>query len=65
MTPAMTISIEHALVDDDDDHTYPGKADLIPEVMEATNAVLGVLVVVVLDKAEAAKRSAILATAAR
>lgn len=46
----------HKSVIDDNDvvdaKTYPGKADLVPKVVEAADAVLGVLVVVVLDEAE-------------
>jgi hypothetical protein len=33
--------------------TYPSEADLITKVVEATNAVLGILEVVVLDETEA------------
>ena len=39
---------------DSDGFTYPGKADFISEIVEAANAVLSVLVVVILDEAEAA-----------
>jgi len=33
-------------------YTYPSEADLVPEEVEATDAVLGIFVVVVLDKAK-------------
>ena len=39
--------------DGEDDSAYPGKADLVPKVVEAADAVLCILVVVVLDEAEA------------
>ena len=38
--------------------TYSGKADFVAKVVEATNAILGVLVIVVLDEAKAMKVSA-------
>lgn len=37
---------------------FAGEADFVTKVVEAANAVLGVLVVVVLDEAEAGRRSA-------
>ena len=33
--------------------TYPGKADFVAQIVEATNAVLSILVVVVFHEAEA------------
>ena len=44
---------------DDDDHTYPCKCDFVAQVMEATNAVLRIVVIVVLDETEAFGTSAI------
>ncbi len=42
---------------DGDGSTHPGEADFVPEVVEATDAVLGILVVVVFDEAEAREES--------
>ena len=39
-------------------NTYSGKADFVTRVVEATDAILGVFVVVVLDEAEAMEASA-------
>ena len=33
--------------------THPGKADFVTQVVKATNAILSIFVVVILDKAEA------------
>ena len=38
--------------------THPSKANFIPEVMETTNTVLSIFVIVVFDKAEAVRMSA-------
>jgi len=40
------------------DITHPGKADFVTQVVEATNAILSVFVIVVLDEAEAVTKSA-------
>lgn len=32
--------------------TYPGKADFISEIVKSTNAILGILVIVVFDETE-------------
>lgn len=37
--------------------TYSGKTDFVSKIMEATNAVLGILVAVVLDEAESEAQS--------
>ena len=44
--------------EDDGQRTYSVKADFVAKVVEATNAILGVLVIVVLDEAKAMKVSA-------
>lgn len=36
--------------------TYPGEADFVPKVVETADTVLCILVVVILDEAEAEKR---------
>ena len=40
------------------DETYPGEADFVSEIVKAADAILSILVVMVLDKAEAEVMSA-------
>lgn len=50
MIPTSIISIGQRC--GEDGRTHSREADLVAEIVEATNAILSVLVVVVLDKAE-------------
>jgi hypothetical protein len=51
----MTVSMKKRTRQRDKGQTYSGKADFVPKVVEAADAVLSVLVVVVLDEAETEK----------
>ena len=54
MIPGLTVSDDDdGSADNDHDHTYPCKGHFVAQVVETTNAVLGIFVVVVLDKPEA------------